>query len=169
MGAWGVKATESDYGLNLLDVIEERYLRERNYERFDVGEIVELLKTHITEQIRKDNREAPQEDIEFYVGINFPGSYDQAVLLVSELLAGFFSRGKIVIDVYENGKSEPTRKKISNVIYTQDNLSALLTDLQTVLSPDRALYRSWEESEYFHKWRSHIQRLSNSLQNQIGK
>ena len=169
MGAWGVKATESDYGLDLLALVEARYLRERNYERFSVGEVMVFLKEHIIEQIRHDNRGATKKEIEFYVKMNFPGCYDQAVILMAELLVKYFERGKIFIDVYESGKEKPTRKKITNVIYTHDDLNGLLADLTTVLDPGRALYRSWESGDYFHEWQAHVQALCDSLKNQIDR
>ncbi len=36
MGSWGVKATESDYGLDLLAVITDKHLCKNGYNRFNV-------------------------------------------------------------------------------------------------------------------------------------
>ena len=44
MGSWGIKAHESDYGLDLLAVAEERCLRGINYANFHVRHITELLR-----------------------------------------------------------------------------------------------------------------------------
>ncbi len=168
MGAWGVKAIESDYGLDLLALVEERYLRERNYERFSVCEVMVFLKEHITQQIRHTNRGASDEAMLEYIEYNFPGCYDQAVVLMAELLVKYFERGNIVLDVYERGK-EPISKTITNMICSGDDLNGLLTDLQTVLDPDRDLYRSWESGDYFHEWQAHVQALCDDLKNQIDR
>jgi hypothetical protein len=139
MGAWGVKATESDYGLDLMAVIEERYLRKRNYEQFNVSEVVAFVKEHIIEQIRYVNRGASEKAMLGYIEFNFPGQYDQAVILIAEQLADYFEGGHIDIEVYERGK-EPTIKAITNVIYTSEDLSSLLADLQSVLDPSSSQY-----------------------------
>ena len=55
MGSWGIKAHESDYGLDLLAVAEDRYLRGIKYENFYVRHITELLRAYIVDEFVKES------------------------------------------------------------------------------------------------------------------
>jgi len=42
VGSWGIRAHDSDYGLDLLGIVEERYLRGVKFKNFYVRHITEL-------------------------------------------------------------------------------------------------------------------------------
>ena len=54
MGAWGVTARQSDYGSDMLALIEADYLKPIGFKHFDVKGIMEFCKNHIIEGIRRE-------------------------------------------------------------------------------------------------------------------
>ena len=45
MGAWGIKALESDEGLDVLDILKNEYVPEHPV--MDLGEIIQLMKEQV--------------------------------------------------------------------------------------------------------------------------
>ncbi len=169
MGSWGVKVTESDYGLDLLAVVTENHLHKAGYKNFNVKEALKLLKEHILAGIKRTNAGCSEEEMDFYIGVTYPGRYGQAVTLIAECLVEFFSSGGFVVGSYNKATRKLTEKQVIEFIFSKDDLAALLKDLQSVLDPKHDFFCSWEDSDYFEEWKSHIDGLCESLENKIAE
>ena len=167
MGSWGVKAMESDYGLDLLIIAEKRYLQGVKFKNFHVKHITELLRAYIVDEFVQESNGWEAQYIDFFYDYTFPYHYDEAVMLVAECLNDYFRNGKFRMEIFEEGKDKPTRKTISEFIFTANDLNKLLADLKNILDPTRGLYESWKESQSFDEWQAHIKMLCESIENQI--
>lgn len=167
MGAWGVTARESDTGLNYLGIVEDRIFKKSGYKYFNVKEITELLSRYIIDEVKTINKGCPEENMDDYVQVAFPYRYGNAVILISECLVEYFDNGELALDFYKAGEKEPSVIKITDFIYTRDDLSHLLSELQNMLNPNHGLYVAWKDSDYFDEWQSHIKALSDNLKNQM--
>ena len=167
MGSWGVKVIQSDYGLDLLIIVEERYLRGVKFKTFHVKHITELLRAYIVDAFAKESYGWETQYLDFFYDYTLPYRYDEAIILIAECLTEFFTTGKLAINIFDKGK--PRKKKITEFVFTDDDLKSLLNDLQGVLTPERGLYESWKESASFDEWQAHIKMLCESVKNQIDK
>lgn len=86
-----------------------------------------------------------------HMSVTFPYRYNHAVMLIAECLADCFCTGEL----------------LTEFIFTAADLSNLLADQQNLLDPKDDLYSSWEESDYFDDWQSHVKMLCESLKKQI--
>ena len=60
MGSWGITMRESDYGLDLLNVIIEEQLKPIQFAYFDTGKAIGVLRQHILEEIIYRNQNCSQ-------------------------------------------------------------------------------------------------------------
>lgn len=125
MGAWGVTARESDYGLDLLAEAEKNCLAKSEYSVFNVREVMDYLENSIITEIRNTNKGCPDADMDFYIEANFPNDYGQAAVLISECLSDFLRSGKLLLEVYNRETKEFERKEIRKVIFTNEDLKQL--------------------------------------------
>ena len=159
MGSWGIRAHESDYGLDLLAVTEERYLRGIGYKNFHIRHITELLRANIVDEFVKESNGWESHYIDFFYEYTLPYHFAEAVILVAECFAEYCISGKYHIHDYKAEKE----RRISNFIFTDEDLKYLLKELQSILEPKHAFCKSWCESDSFGKWQSHIKTLCNFL------
>ena len=159
MGSWGVKAHESDYGLDLLIVADNSYLRGVKYKTFHVKHILEILRSSIIDEFAKESNGWDAHYIDFFYDYTFHYRYAHAVMLVAECFAEYRQKGKYLIRDYDKDRN----RRIATFIYTNEILEALRMELQSILDPEHALYDSWKESESFNKWQSHLKMLCDSL------
>lgn len=168
MGFWGVTMRQSDYGLDLLDMVVEDQLEKVDFKYFHVAEAIELLRQKILEEIERANRGCTPEELEFYMEYSFQIDFEQAVLLVAECLADYYGKGELVVyDDASEYTGEPERH-IREVIVTDEDLRLLLTEMRKSLSPESDLFKSWEESDQFDKWQAHVKALCQTLEQQVG-
>lgn len=165
MGAWGIKATECDYGLDMLDSDVISFLQKSDF-RFNVKEIKEVLTKSIIDEIRYTNRGCPVKMMELFIQGTYPYRYDIAVLLIAECLTDYFSNGELILDIYERNNA-PYQRKVSEFIYTGDDLKCLLDELKALLDPKRDTYQSWKDSHSFQNWQEHITSLCNALEKHL--
>lgn len=165
MGAWGVRATECDYGLDMLDGDVISFLQKSDF-RFNVKEIKEVLTKSIIDEIRYANRGCPEKLMEHFIQGTFPYRYDIAVLLIVECLTDYFSSGELILDIYERNNA-PYQRKVSEFIYTSNDLKGLLDDLKALLDPERDTFQSWKDSQSFRDWQEHITSLCSVLENHL--
>jgi hypothetical protein len=167
MGSWGVKATESDYGLNMLAIVSDKLLSKDGYKRFNVKDALELLKEHVITGIKRANYGCSEVEMEFYISDAFPERYGQAVTLIAECLYEFFDSGAFVTSDYDNGTKKLTEHRVTKFTFNRDDLTALLNGLQRILNPEHAVSRTWEDSDSFNGWQAHINSLCESIEKQI--
>ena len=167
MGSWGVKAMQSDFGLDLLIIVEERYLQGVKFKTFHVKHITELLRAYIIDEFTKESYGWESEYIDFFYSYTFPYRYDEMIILIAECLTEYLSTGRFAINIFEKGSNNPRRKKITEFIFTDDDLNCLLTNLRNVLNPECGLYESWKDSKSFDEWQAHIKGLIASIEKQV--
>ena len=178
VGSWGVKANESDIGLDYLGLVHAAILKPNDYKQFDVVAVLEYLKSHIIKVIRHDwkpltkeeikqykksNLPIPkvlsEEEIQAYVDEGFRVHYSYVVTLVAECLCDYFQTGEYIIYDYEAS----TERKITKFVYTTETLEFLLSELENFLEPTHFEYESWASGESLQEWLSHILMLCNSM------
>ena len=165
MGSWGVRAHESDCGLDLLAVAENRILRGIKFKTFHVRHITELLRAHLIDEFAKESYGWEAQYIDFFYEYTLPHDFAHAVMLVAECFADYRKKGKYVIHDYEAKKN----RHISEFVFTNADLEFLLTELQSILNPEHALYDSWKNSESLKKWQAHIKLLCDTLSQAISE
>lgn len=165
MGSWGVKATESDYGLDLLDVVIKEQLRKANFINFNVKEALQLLREHIIKEIKHCNRGCSKDEMAFYIEVTFPDRYEYAVQLIAECLVDFITDERWVVIVDFDKKYRPIKKEIKQFYYTRNDLKSLIGELQKLMQPESDLYLSWKGGDGFEKWHLHITALLTCLHN----
>ena len=168
MGAWGVTMRESDYGLDLLELIRDSMLVGIDYKYLNVSEAIELLRKHILDEIKKANRGCTPEELDFYIKENFQRDFEEAALLIAECLADYYEHGELVIYDFSSGNTGRPERYIRDVIVTDEDLKLLLTEMRKALPPESELYNSWEESEHLDEWHAYVKALCQTLERQSG-
>jgi len=167
VGSWGVRAHNSDCGLDLLAVAENRYLRGVKFKNFHVRHVTELLKTHIIGEFAKENNGCESQYIDFFYGYTLPYRFAHAVMLVAECFAEYRQMGKYTLDDYSTKKAK--KRQIAEFIFTNKDLETLRNELQAILDPEHGLYESWKDSDSFNEWRAHIQMLCETISKTMSK
>ena len=75
MVSWGITMRQSDYGLDLLDLLILQQLKETDFVIFNGSKAVELLWQDILETIKEENQGCSLEDMDFYIAANFPQNF----------------------------------------------------------------------------------------------
>lgn len=73
MGEWGVTMRESDYGLDLLELIRDSLLVGIDYKYLNVAEAIELLRKHILDEIKKRTVDVLWKNLIFTLRRTFRG------------------------------------------------------------------------------------------------
>ena len=159
MGSWGIRTHDSDYGLDLLGIVEERYLRSIKFKNFYVRHITELLRAHIVDAFVKESNGWESHYIDFFYEYTFPYKFAEAVMIVAECFTEYREKGKYLIHDFKSDK----KRRITHFIYSCKDLKHLLTELQSVLDPKHPLCESWSESDSFSEWQLHMKTLCSVL------
>lgn len=168
MGAWGVTMRESDYGLDLLELVRDAQLAGIDYKCLNIAEAIELLREHILDEIKKANRGCTPEELDFYIKENFQRDFEQAALLIAECLADYYEHGELIIHDFSSKNTGKHERHIRDVIVTDKDLELLLTEMRKALSPESELFKSWEKSEYLEEWQAYVKALCQTLEQQSG-
>jgi len=148
MGAWGITMRESDSGLDLLALVEKKCLKPIDFKYFNVDVILDFLKNHIIEQIKKANSGCAEDMMAHYIEANFTSDYNDAVLLVSECFADYLHKGAFIAKDYET----KTEMKITEFIFTDSVLDELLEELHKMLEPTHDMYTTLFEDDTRKEW-----------------
>lgn len=153
MGAWGVKALESDEGLDVVDFLEE-YIP--GHEEMVLADFLEAL-------TKSGFFPKGQDEIEFW--------YDHSALAVSELYFMFADNQGFIFDGNE-GEKNPF-KTVKSFTADKESLSFLLgmlTDIKNEV-PDsdgeREIAELWKESESWEEWSKNLDILMERLREKI--
>ena len=159
MGAWGIKAHECDSCLDMLTVVKRNILTPIDFMHFDVAVILDYLKDHIIEQIKKTSKGCSKEMMEFYIEVIFPQEYNDAVFLVAECLTDYIQNGEYLIYDYDVN----IERKITKFNFTDGVLEELLEELKKMLDPEHDMYISWVKEEVRQTWIAHMEMMCNSI------
>lgn len=149
MGQWGIKALESDDGMDMLDFLEENYLSEHTV--LALGDMLDLL----TE--------------EGFLGESFEEVdylYDNTALALAELYVEWQETGML------NHDGEETQLWSLVTAFTDspeaiDNLLHRLTDVRKEVpdeNGERELVELWKESDSWDAWSKHLDSLIQKLE-----
>ena len=154
MGAWGIKALESDEGLDVVDVLRE-YLEEfEDKKEITLKEIINLM-------IEEGMLGETFEEIEFL--------YDNTAMAVSELYFDFKETGKLDYDYEED---ETTFSKLEKFSSDKKSLKYLIDYLSNIYNkiPDedgeREIVELWYENGQnpnYEEWYNHLGSLIEKL------
>ena len=165
MGCWGVRAHESDTGLDLLYAAVDKYVRGVKYKTFHVKHVMEIMKAHIVERFVKESCGWESEYIDFFYNYTYPYKFAHAVIIVAECIEEYRRNGKYFVYSSDTGR----RRGIKEFIITREDLEMLRTELQALLDPKHCYYESWERSDSFDEWKAHIQMLYDVLSQAISE
>ena len=154
MGAWGIKALESDEGLDVVDVLRE-YLEEfEDKKEITLKEIIDLM-------IEEGMLGETFEEIEFL--------YDNTAMAVSELYFDFKENGKLD---YDYDDKETTFSKLEKFSSDKKSLKYLIDYLNNIYNkvPDedgeRELVDLWYDNGQnpsYEEWYNHLCSLIEKL------
>ena len=147
MGAWGVRALDSDEGLDVFDEFTDYCIEN---DEIKIGDLLE----HFREAgFLPEN----PDEIDFL--------YDHTVMVLAELLEEYHKNGKVIIN-YENDDDEDIEEEITNISFDKENVSLLIEQISDILSPKGEMhetYELWEDSKSFQKWKEHNLGLLETL------
>ena len=159
MGAWGIKALESDEGLDVVDVLRE-YLEEfEDKKEITLKEIIDLM-------IEEGMLGETFEEIEFL--------YDNTAMAVSELYFDFKENGKLD---YDYDDEETTFSKLEKFSSDKKSLKYLIDYLTNIYNkvPDedgeREIVELWYENGQnpnYDEWYNHLKALIEKLKVEYG-
>jgi len=167
VGSWGVKARQSDYGLDMLALIETNYLKPIDFKCFDVKGIMDFCKQHIIKGIRREEEPylSEDDDIQEYIDANLPYRYDTVIRLVAECVAEYLQNRVFIIKEYNTNK----KMRISEFIFADGVLGELLEALKKMLDPNHDTYKSWIGDETLAEWKTHMQMLCDTISQAMSK
>lgn len=149
MGAWGIKALESNEGLDVVDFLADNYLPEHT--ELNLDEIISKL---MEEGLVGESPEC----IDFL--------YDNSAMAVVELYLEWLDTGKLDHDT----EDEPKWGKVSDFSASISSLDYLLRCLNDIHNgvPDedgeRETVELWKDSSSWEEWSSHLNMLIQRLQ-----
>ena len=154
MGAWGIKALESDEGLDVVDVLRE-YLEEfEDKKEITLKEIIDLM-------IEEGMLGETFEEIEFL--------YDNTAIAISELYFDFKENGKLD---YDYDDKETTFSKLEKFSSDKKSLKYLIDYLTNIYNkvPDedgeREIVDLWYDNGQnpnYEEWYNHLGSLIEKL------
>ena len=149
MGAWGIKALDSDEGLDVLDEFTDYCIEN---EEIKIGDLLEYFKEA---GLLPEN----PDEIDF--------TYDHTVMVLGELLKEYNDTGKVIIN-YENDEDEDVEEEVTNISFDKGNISYLIEQISDILNPKGEIhetYELWEDSDSFQEWKEHNLVLLETLKN----
>ena len=154
MGAWGIKALESDEGLDVVDVLREYLKGFEDKKEITLKEIIDLM-------IEEGMLGETFEEIEFL--------YDNTAMAVSELYFDFKENGKLD---YDYDDEETTFSKLEKFSSDKKSLKYLIDYLNNIYNkvPDedgeREIVELWYENGQnpsYEEWYNHLCSLIEKL------
>lgn len=154
MGAWGIKALESDEGLDVVDVLREYLKGFEDKKEITLKEIIDLM-------IEEGMLGETFEEIEFL--------YDNTAMAVSELYFDFKENGKLD---YDYDDKETTFSKLEKFSSDKKSLKYLIDYLNNIYNkvPDedgeREIVELWYENGQnpnYEEWYNHLGSLIEKL------
>lgn len=154
MGAWGIKALESDEGLDVVDVLREYLEKFEDKKDITLKEIIDLM-------IEEGMLGETFEDIDFL--------YDNTAIAISELYFDFKENGKLD---YDYDDEETTFSKLEKFSSDKKSLKYLIDYLTNIYNkvPDedgeREIVDLWYDNGQnpnYEEWYNHLGSLIEKL------
>ena len=154
MGAWGIKALESDEGLDVVDVLREYLEKFEDKKEITLKEIIDLM-------IEEGTLGETFEDIDFL--------YDNTAIAISELYFDIKENGKLD---YDYDDEETTFSKLEKFSSDKKSLKYLIDYLTNIYNkvPDedgeREIVDLWYDNGQnpnYEEWYNHLCSLIEKL------
>ena len=154
MGAWGIKALESDEGLDVVDILREYLEKFEDKKEITLKEIIDLM-------IEEGTLGETFEDIDFL--------YDNTAIAISELYFDIKENGKLD---YDYDDEETTFSKLEKFSSDKKSLKYLIDYLTNIYNkvPDedgeREIVELWYENGQnpnYEEWYNHLCSLIEKL------
>lgn len=155
MGAWGIKALDSDNGLDVVDILREYLEKFEDKKELTLKELINLM-------IEEGMIGKTFEDIDFL--------YDNTVMAISELYFDFKETGKLDYD--DEDEEESTFSKLERFSSDKESLKYLIDYLTDIYNnvPDkdgsREIVDLWYdegENPNYNEWYNHLTSLIEKL------
>jgi hypothetical protein len=150
MGSWGIKALESDTGLDFIDFLKEHITEDLN-----------LKLSGIISELKGELLGETFEEIDFL--------YDNTAMALAELYFMFKDTGELN---YDDGNKEKSLKIIKNFTSDKESLEYILKYLIDIKNnvPDedgeREIVELWAENE---EWENHLEELIKRTNEELKK
>jgi len=168
MGAGGINFKGSEAGLNMMGVIKRENLEKKDFSDFNIKEVTELLKNHITDKLNYENSYCnTDEEKELYFSELFPERYADVVLLVAEYFVEYLENGGFVLWTFERF-NKPRRRNIDVFTYTADDLKKLLSDLQGAIKTRKENAVQFKKADT-KKWLAYVKEKYMIIENELKK
>ena len=152
MGAWGIKALESDSGLDVIDLLEANYN----------GKYELLLSEIITLCLKEEFLSKDENDIDFF--------YDNTSIALAELIVMFKKDGEFD---YDNEDDKISLRKKKSFRTDKSSIEFILKNLIDIKNekPDedgeREYVELWKESDSYNDWKNHLESIIVELSNEV--
>ncbi|GHU65718.1 hypothetical protein AGMMS49983_13920 [Clostridia bacterium] len=152
MGAWGVKALDSDEGLDVVDFLMTHIPESHE---FELSKLIVMLK-------EEGFFGETFEDIDSF--------YDNSAMALAELYLMFFDTNMLNYDYQEYGES---LRSVKSFTADKDALCFLLRYLSDIRDnvPDsdgsRETVEMWQDSDSWDDWKTHLGHLIERIENLI--
>ena len=155
MGAWGIKALESDEGLDVIDILENEYIPEHSI--MNLEEIIQLMRDEV--MLGKDLTE-----VDFL--------FDNTAIALTELYFQWKEERKFNYETENN-----IWKKVTDFISSKKSIDILLKQLIDIKNkvPDedgeREIVELWYENgqnPIYEEWYNHLGSLIEKLKAEYG-
>ena len=164
MGSWGITMRESDYGLDLLNVIIEEQLKPIQFVYFDTGKAIGVLRQHILEEIIYRNQNCSQTKLDHYIRSRLQQYFSRAALLIAECLEEYYRTNELIVHEYIKTTGNLQERHIQQVLVTEEAVSVLLKEVRCVQNPEHEMYQSWLQEKTRQEWLVHVQALQKALE-----
>jgi hypothetical protein len=152
MGAWGVKALQSDAGLDIIDLIEDLF---RAKDEIVMSEVISNL-------VKEDGLSLDLKRIEFF--------FDNTAMALSELYLEYKQNGEVR---FENEDPELSLNLKKSLLIDKGTLLLLLRYLEDIKNevPDedgiREIVELWKDSDVWEEWKAHLLNLHKEIANEL--
>jgi len=165
MGAWGVKALESDTGLDFIidleDYIKDK-LDEQNKTSLTLSEVITLARE--TDWLNQNDDDCDCDDLDY--------TYDSTAMTIAETYLNYHRGSEQEAYLDEEETIHLWRDCVQNFSADKASLSYLLQHLSAMQqnqTNEREYVELWRESSSWNEWSAHLSTLITDVKNEIAK
>ncbi|MGX1931278.1 DUF4259 domain-containing protein [Flagellimonas sp. 2504JD4-2] len=152
MGSWGIKALESDNGLDVIEFLEDLYS----------GKTALVLSEIVSSFVEEGLLGKDSDEIDYF--------YDNTAISVAELLIIYKEKGELD---YDNEDEKISLRKKTHFHSDKKSIEFILRCLTDIKNekPDKDGIREYvelkKESASYERWKEHLESLISKLNNEI--
>jgi len=165
MGAWGVKALESDTGLDFLIDVEyyiKDKLNDQHKASITLSEIITLAKK--TDWLNQNSDDCNSDDLDY--------TYDSTAMAIVETYLNYHRKEGLEAYLDEEETIHLWRDCVVEFLADEASLTYLLqhlTAMQQSQTDEREYVELWRESNSWNEWLNHLETLITAIKNELAK